>query len=50
MLEKELKQKEETLFFEQMKIDTEAEEQIRILQSLDGITIKTTQLFKVYVE
>jgi len=50
MLEKELKQKEETLFFEQMKIDTEAEEQIRILQGLDGITIKTTQLFKVYVE
>lgn len=50
MLEKELKQKEETLFFEQMKIDTEADEQIRILQGLDGITIKTTQLFKVYVE
>lgn len=49
-LEKELKQKEEGLFFEQMKIDVELENQINSMQGLDGITIKTGRLFKVYVK
>lgn len=49
-LEKELKQKEESLFLEQMQIDVDTENQISFMQGLDGITIKTGRLFRVYIK
>ena len=49
-LEKELKQKEEGLFLEQMKIDVDTENQINSMQGFEGITIKTGRLFRVYIK
>ncbi|MFR7962754.1 MAG: SNF2-related protein [Alphaproteobacteria bacterium] len=49
-LEKELKQKEEGLFLEQMQIDVDTENQINSMQGLDGIIIKTGRLFRVYIQ
>lgn len=49
-LEKELKQKEEGLFLEQMQIEVDTENQINSMQGLDGIIIKTGRLFKVHVQ
>lgn len=49
-LEKELKQREESLFFEQMQIDVDTEDKIRAMQGLDEIEIKTCRLFKVQVK
>ena len=49
-LDKELKQKEEGLFLEQMQIEVDTENQINSMQGLDGIIIKTGRLFKVHVQ
>lgn len=45
--EKELRKKEEGLFFEQMRIEATAEEQIEKLCSTDNIEVKLAKVFRV---
>lgn len=49
-MEKQLRKKEEGLFFEQMRIEATAEEQIEQLCATDNIEIKLSRVFRVMVE
>ena len=48
--EKQLRKKEEGLFFEQMRIEATAEEQIEQLCATDNIEVKLSKVFKVVVQ
>lgn len=48
--EKQLRKKEEGLFFEQMRIEAIAEEQIEQLCATDNIEVKLSKVFKVVVQ
>ena len=48
-MEKQLRKKEEGLFFEQMRIEAIAEEQIEQLCATNNIEIKLSLVFKVKI-
>lgn len=49
-MEKQLRKKEEGLFFEQMRIEATAEVQIEQLCSSDNIEIKLSKVFKAVLD
>ena len=49
VLEKDLRKKEEGLFFEQMRIEVNAEEQIEQLCATDNIEVKLAKVFKIII-
>ena len=49
-MEKQLRKKEEGLFFEQMRIEATAEDEIEQLCSIDNIEVKLAKVFRVMVE
>ena len=50
LLEKELRKKEEGLFFDQMQIDVQTEEKIDNLTGTANLKIKETNLFEVKIQ
>lgn len=49
-MEKQLCKKEEGLFFEQMRIEANAEEQIEQLCATDNIEIKLSKVFRILIK
>ncbi len=49
-MEKQLRKKEEGLFFEQMRIEANAEEQIEQLCATDNIEIKLSKVFRILIK